>query len=91
VREAKRVQRPHINAQAHAYCSSMRGRAGRHSSSARTGVAVACLRADKSCMHTLWGPSRQSGRQRHDARIPSIGRMRPWKCVVCTISCHIHM
>jgi hypothetical protein len=28
VREAKRVQRPHINAQAHAYCSSMRGRAG---------------------------------------------------------------
>jgi hypothetical protein len=54
-----------------------------------TGAAAASRRTGRSCMHALWGPPKQSGRQRHGARIPSIGRMHLEKCVACAISCRM--
>jgi hypothetical protein len=59
------------------------------SSSARTGAAATCRRSGRSCMHVLWDPPRQSGRQRRGARVPSVGSMHPGKCAVCAVSCHM--
>ena len=52
-----------------------------------TGATAACRRAGKSCMHALWDLPRQSGRRRRGARVPSVGRMHPGKCVACVVSC----
>ena len=40
-------------------------------------------------MHALWGLPRQSGRWRHSACVPSVGRMHPRKCVTRVVSCRM--
>jgi hypothetical protein len=45
---------------------------GAHGSIARTGAAAACQRSGRICLHVLWGPSRQSRKQRHSARVPPL-------------------
>jgi hypothetical protein len=86
----KRAWRPHMHVQAHAYHSSRRGQGDRHdSSNARTSAAGACLQVGRSYTHVLWAPTRQSGRPRRGARVPSVGRMHPGKCVICVVSCRM--
>jgi hypothetical protein len=50
------------------------------------GVAAACRRAGKSCMHALWGLPKQSGRRGCGADVPSVDRMHPGKYVTCVVS-----
>jgi hypothetical protein len=45
---------------------------GAHGSIVRTGAAAACQRSGRICLHVLWGPSRQSRKQRHSARVPPL-------------------
>jgi hypothetical protein len=47
-----------------------------------TGAVAACRQASRNYMYALWGLLRQSGRRRRGARVLSIGRMHPDKCVV---------
>jgi 3-methyladenine DNA glycosylase Mpg len=35
------------------------------------------------------GPPRQSGSQRRGARVPSVSRLHPGKCVACAVSCYM--
>jgi hypothetical protein len=68
----------------HAYCRSRQGRAGPAGAAAAArgsnnnvwiGVAAACRRAGKSCMHALWGLPKQSGRRGCGADVPSVNRI----------------
>jgi hypothetical protein len=69
--------------------SATRGDNNNSSSTAQIGAAIACRQTGRSCMHALWGPPRQSGRRRYDARVLSVSRMHPGKCVACAVFCRM--
>jgi hypothetical protein len=91
VREAKRARRP-PHACIGACVPLQHAGPGWQAQQQRADMCGSSVPMGRQELHACtMGPSRQSGRQRHDARVPSVGRMHPWKCVVYAISYRIRM